>query len=617
MERRTSFSSSDLHVLGDDDPAVLSEGVQDETNASENPSNTRETKERPLARTETRAVRRLRVFILAILSLAVLASVGVYYFTADQEEEDFKAGFENQGLKVMRGFQDDSFRKLQALDSLSTSFTSYALATQAEWPFVTVQDSASHFEPFLSLTNAASLKILPIVGSRERLQWERYARAQQGWIDRDLEIQQERVSDMQDNSTRRRSLRTDAATVTKAFASNYTERSLQTNAETIQEQDRSEAEISRFIKTYVGVDISPGPFIVSWQYAPVIPNRWFVNFNVSLFGISSQMQAAFCNANDFHLTLPNSLVSQQLAADGFEEEAQVLIKDKKAVISPTFAFEPGLDFQSTRDFVFTSQLLQASGQKIVYAAGEPINYIHYPVFDHHEGHNQTTVAILSATVHWKTYFVNMLPEDVHGLHAVVENSNGQMFTYEIHGDDAVFLGMEDLHEAEFDEYVMLANYSSFVTDSHQSQHLHYTGRPVDDEYISYRIRVYPSALFRQSYVTNKPLLYSLLMGLVFVATAVFFFVYDRLVERRQRIVLSEAVKSANVISELFPENVRARLMEEAGKQEDARTMANAGQKMEVTPSKPIADFFPETTILFADIVGFTAWSSVREPSQVS
>jgi len=33
-------------------------------------------------------------------------------------------------------------------------------------------------------------------------------------------------------------------------------------------------------------------------------------------------------------------------------------------------------------------------------------------------------------------------------------------------------------------------------------------------------------------------------------------------------------------------------------------------------SKPIADLFPNTTVLFADIAGFTAWSSVREPSQV-
>jgi class 3 adenylate cyclase len=33
-------------------------------------------------------------------------------------------------------------------------------------------------------------------------------------------------------------------------------------------------------------------------------------------------------------------------------------------------------------------------------------------------------------------------------------------------------------------------------------------------------------------------------------------------------------------------------------------------------SDPIAEFFTDTTIIFADIVGFTAWSSVREPKQV-
>lgn len=33
-------------------------------------------------------------------------------------------------------------------------------------------------------------------------------------------------------------------------------------------------------------------------------------------------------------------------------------------------------------------------------------------------------------------------------------------------------------------------------------------------------------------------------------------------------------------------------------------------------SEPLADLFLETTVMFADIVGFTAWSSAREPSQV-
>jgi class 3 adenylate cyclase len=32
--------------------------------------------------------------------------------------------------------------------------------------------------------------------------------------------------------------------------------------------------------------------------------------------------------------------------------------------------------------------------------------------------------------------------------------------------------------------------------------------------------------------------------------------------------------------------------------------------------QPIADFFPHCTVMFADIAGFTAWSSTREPVQV-
>jgi hypothetical protein len=33
-------------------------------------------------------------------------------------------------------------------------------------------------------------------------------------------------------------------------------------------------------------------------------------------------------------------------------------------------------------------------------------------------------------------------------------------------------------------------------------------------------------------------------------------------------------------------------------------------------AKLIAELFPETTIMFADIAGFTAWASSREPSHV-
>jgi hypothetical protein len=42
----------------------------------------------------------------------------------------------------------------------------------------------------------------------------------------------------------------------------------------------------------------------------------------------------------------------------------------------------------------------------------------------------------------------------------------------------------------------------------------------------------------------------------------------------------------------------------------------ASDDFAVKNAKQIAELFPETTIMFADIVGFTAWASSREPSHV-
>jgi class 3 adenylate cyclase len=38
--------------------------------------------------------------------------------------------------------------------------------------------------------------------------------------------------------------------------------------------------------------------------------------------------------------------------------------------------------------------------------------------------------------------------------------------------------------------------------------------------------------------------------------------------------------------------------------------------VQIYDTKPIADLFPSATVIFGDLVGFTAWSSVREPTEV-
>ena len=86
---------------------------------------------------------------------------------------------------------------------------------------------------------------------------------------------------------------------------------------------------------------------------------------------------------------------------------------------------------------------------------------------------------------------------------------------------------------------------------------------------------------------------------------------------------------------VFPENVRERLFESAankgkdekddkGKDSSGAFMAPnrrlkgylSGGQEDDTNLAPIADLFPHCTVMFADISGFTAWSSTRDPAQV-
>lgn len=82
-------------------------------------------------------------------------------------------------------------------------------------------------------------------------------------------------------------------------------------------------------------------------------------------------------------------------------------------------------------------------------------------------------------------------------------------------------------------------------------------------------------------------------------------------ERRQRLVLNTAAKSSAVVNSMFPEAVRDRLLNDDDEKEKKRAKGVHFMNTGMNPggadksSAPIADFYPDTTILFADLVGFT------------
>ena len=264
-----------------------------------------------------------------------------------------------------------------------------------------------------------------------------------------------------------------------------------------------------------------------------------------------------------------------------------------------------------------------------------------------------------SSFYWRLCFEDVLLPSEKGLVVVVHNDCQQAFTYQVDGESATYLGRSDLHDKSLDDSAVSFKLSKDMLP-HNSVGLNAF---FDEDYCPYMLSLYPSQKMKKEYVNRGPILSSFLVVLVFSFACAIFFSYDFLVERRQKVVMDQAMQSTAIVSSLFPEAVRDRLFNDGGAEgEGEHTNGNRAsipgtnhfmngdsednydidpygvpsQSFEPaaktrlksfltdaealgggTPGhKPIADLFPHCTVLFADIAGFTAWSSLREPTQV-
>lgn len=263
----------------------------------------------------------------------------------------------------------------------------------------------------------------------------------------------------------------------------------------------------------------------------------------------------------------------------------------------------------------------AEGKSIDYK-GDPMSSVYVPVFDKYDS-DRKLVAVLVAVINWATYFEDILPPNSEPVYVVLENSCQGPFTFLVSGDSVEFVGQGDLSDKGLNLLFDFEYVTSFtnVTISGNG------GYNLNQDQCTYNIRVNPTPQFYGAYHTSMPAYITFAVAMVFAFTAGMFFLYDWLVERRQRLVLNTAMRTNAIVSSLFPQQVRDRLFaaEKDGPVHGTKTrlksyltgdLDTTVDQDGIYETKPIADLFPETTVLFADIAGFTAWSSVREPSQV-
>jgi hypothetical protein len=90
--------------------------------------------------------------------------------------------------------------------------------------------------------------------------------------------------------------------------------------------------------------------------------------------------------------------------------------------------------------------------------------------------------------------------------------------------------------------------------------------------------------------------------------------YTIAVQRQQVVVMDRAVASSAIVFSLFPWQVRAQIYEESANDKSTtkprRGIAGTGVDLHTAsnsaPSRPIAEWYENTTILFADMAGCTA-----------
>lgn len=276
-------------------------------------------------------------------------------------------------------------------------------------------------------------------------------------------------------------------------------------------------------------DYSEGPFMPSWQSSPVFNNGLEVNENVlkTTRGSLGGVNASF---------------------------------SKGAVVTGELLFAPPGNMSSfhPRTELF-SLLLSTNEQRMVQYAGDPLSQVFFPIFDSFDKETRKPAAVLVAWIHWMGFFREVLPPNVVGLIVVLRDTCARgAYTYRIDGEVVFPLGLGDLHDRSYDNMRQSLSFQSLndtiIADGTRN------GLPLDTEVCSMVIDTYPSNTFKDKYTTSLPVTMTSAVAIIFTLTACVFLLYDRLVARRQNIVMEAARKTNAIVTSLFPKQVRDRLL---------------------------------------------------------
>ena len=286
---------------------------------------------------------------------------------------------------------------------------------------------------------------------------------------------------------------------------------------------------------------------------------------------------------------------------------------KITITSPYLNHDPKNETQVEEDAIAADWLYDYSNPD---EPIEPASDLFFPIQDNIKSVESDpsvfpTVAVFVVTFYWRDFIRDILPESSKGVLVVVENPCSASFTYRLDGPVTTLLGRGDRHDRKYN-YMELESTMNNL-NSFRIRESTYSGPKLSEEHCPFTFKIYPTEDTENEYKTSNPVIFSIITVLICLVATALFLVYDRFQEKRQRVVMENAKRTDAVISSLFPAVIRKKLI---ASQE--ATNKNAGPTKGGTSltNAPIAELYSHTTLLFADISGFTAWASTRDASEV-
>ncbi|CAB9518934.1 Receptor-type guanylate cyclase gcy [Seminavis robusta] len=548
------------------------------------------------------------IFLMFVNTSIVVIATSVYL--DNDAGREFERAFNNAAMTVADGVHHEMQGVTDSLQVLGETITSYCQDTNTQWPYVTLPNFEQRVTSIRKSSVLNIMGFLPLIDTEERTSWEGYSAENQIWIqDSYNALLAARLAELaaQEASFSEEPTTTDINdnTLDDNTSNNVTNRSAGT-------EYSISPEIVVSTTGQYNLDPTEGPFAPLWQLSPPPPPSKAAVINTDLMSSDSfyLLFQAFLRGqapSEFAIShvVPMSLYSASSTNDAVDAAEHDVTNPQSSNETTDFAASP-------QSFLF--------------------HPIHTSYIQHHEDPIQ---AFAMGILPWEDFFSDLLPDDISGIVCVLRNPcDAQAHSFLLQGRNATFLGRGDLHDTQYEaskhQPILTETVSYGVVYTEEDQR--HSSRQVSP--CHYTIDIYPSAEFSSEIHSKHAVMFTLSIAGVFIGTGLIFLAYVYLIGNRQNKVMAIAMSTSAIVSSLFPSTVRDRILQEAQAEVKVRmsdkskgraaalrssrrnSLKQIQEKRKEKRSKPNADLFPETTVLFADIVGFTAWSSVREPTQV-